>query len=120
WTGVLTQDQGGYAEEYFFNLQLRKDSDQLVGSARVGVGDIKAEMSLRATQKPDGSWRFEENKILRAQAPEHLEWCLKIYVLKLSYDDKNQLILTGPWWGFSPNNTCVPGKIRLKRPNKRV
>lgn len=120
WTGVLTQNSGGYAAEYEFSLQLSQYKDFVSGVARVSVNDIKSEINLTGTRLPNGSWRLEEDRINFSRQPEHLEWCLKTYEIRLSTSTSGKIMLIGPWWGFSKSASCIPGRIEVWRNGDRV
>ncbi len=120
WSGLLLQNEGGFADrfELFFNLE--QIGLSLKGTAFVKLGELQAEMKLSGFQTPDGSWRISEIGILRNnKAGLQVSWCLKEYDLRVDYHD-GELILTGPWWGNSEYGPCVPGSITLRRSRLKV
>ena len=119
WTGELLQNEGGIADRFEFSMQLIQNGIFLRGTAYVQLGEIWAEMKLSGFQLENGSWKLTETEILRAQKPESLSWCMKLYELRIGYT-KDGMTLHGPWWGSSEFGPCVPGSVRLKLKKKRV
>jgi hypothetical protein len=120
WSGVLTQNTGGYAAEYEFSLQLDQYKDFVSGVAKVSVNDIKSEINLTGRRLPNGSWRLEEDRINYSRQPDHLEWCLKTYEIRMSTSTSGKVMLIGPWWGFSKSASCIPGRIEVWRNGNRA
>ncbi len=115
WTGTLSQNQGGYAEQYDFFLHLEQKGKRVIGRAKVGVKEVQAEFSVIGTKQANGTWLFQEGELIVSQKPEFLEWCAKGYHLRLDYGPKGLLLLSGPWWGTATSGPCIPGNIRLQR-----
>ena len=120
WSGVLTQNSGGYASEYEFSLTLDQYENFVSGVARVSVNDIQSEINLTGTRLPNGSWRLEEDRINFSRQPKHLEWCLKTYEIRMSTSTSGKVMLIGPWWGFSKSASCIPGRIEVWRNGDRA
>lgn len=113
WTGVLTQDRGGFVPEYHFEMTLRQKDGQFTGSSYVSVRKIFARWSLQADFK-DGVLHFRETELGRHSQLEDLYWCLKEGKLYLKQVN-NRWVLYGSWSGNSDLGPCVPGKIRLEK-----
>lgn len=120
WEGVITQDEGGVAEEYTFKVFLKELEDgELRGRAFVTLekADIYAEMLISGVS--DGTYiSIIEEEILREKMIDNFFWCLKSYRLKLSAG--NKLRLEGRWSGDTPDGDCVPGAIQLEKSFPRV
>ncbi len=119
WSGELLQNEGGIADRFEFSMQLSQNGIFLKGTAHVKLGEIWAEMKLSGFQLANGSWKLTETEILRAQKPDDLSWCMKLYELRIGYT-KDGMTLHGPWWGNSKFGPCVPGSVRLKLKKKRA
>ncbi|THH41643.1 hypothetical protein [Neolewinella litorea] len=115
WTGLLLQNEGGFAEQFELYMNLEQIGLSVKGTAYVRLGELQAEMKVSGFQTPDGSWRISELEILRNnKAGLTVAWCLKEYDLRADYRD-GELVLTGPWWGNSEYGPCVPGSITLRK-----
>jgi len=119
WVGELTQNEGGIADKFEFSMQLRQNGMFMSGTSYVKLGEIWAEMELSGYQLANGSWKLTETKILRAQKPEDLSWCMKLYEVRAAYSPTG-MTLHGPWWGSSEFGPCIPGSVRLKLSKKRA
>ena len=117
WTGELLQNEGGIADRFEFTMQLWQNGIFLYGTAHVQLGEIWAEMKLSGFQLANGSWKLTETEILRAQKPDDLSWCMKLYELRIGYTTEG-MTLHGPWWGNSKFGPCVPGSVRLRMKKK--
>lgn len=117
WTGELLQNEGGIADRFEFTMQLWQNGIFLHGTAHVQLGEIWAEMKLSGFQLANGSWKLTETEILRAQKPDDLSWCMKLYELRIGYTAEG-MKLHGPWWGNSKFGPCVPGSVRLRMKKK--
>ena len=115
WSGLLLQNEGGFADKFELYFDLKQIGLSLRGTAFVQLGELQAEMEVSGFQRPDGSWRISETKILRNnKAGLQVSWCMKEYDLRVDYRN-GELILTGPWWGQSDYGPCIPGSITLRR-----
>lgn len=119
WVGALYQDAGGIADEFEFNMEIRQIGPSINGTSYVKLGDIWAEMEFSGFLQANGSWKINEFRVVRAEKPEALSWCMKRFLLTLGYT-KRGLLLSGPWWGNSQFGPCVPGSVRLERKTKRA
>jgi len=111
WTGVLTQDQGGFTPEYDFQMTLRLEKGHIRGTSHVSVRSIHANWTLEGSLE-GGVFHFQEQALGRHTDLDDLYWCLKEGSLQLKLIDY-QWVLYGHWWGQSDLGDCVPGKIRL-------
>lgn len=119
WTGVLTQNTGGYAPEYEFTLYLKQDGKQISGRSYVKFGEIHAEMKLKGQLVGDKAIHWEESEIISHWKHENMEWCYKeatLFIVAQGKEDK----LEGPWSGKTVDSDCIPGKIMLKRTSPRA
>ncbi len=117
WEGTLSQDEGGYAPLYKFSLYLEVRENYVNGRSFVSVlsGDINNEMEVMALWRKGDILFFRENRVLKSNKPDLLEWCYKSGELRLIRTLDGEWRLEGPWWGESLVGTCVPGFIRLKK-----
>lgn len=115
WSGLLLQNEGGFADQFELYMNLEQIGLGVKGTAFVKLGELEAEMRLSGYQTPDGSWRISEIEILRNnKGGLAVAWCMKEYDLRADYRD-GELVLTGPWWGNSEYGPCIPGSITLRK-----
>ena len=119
WVGVITQDEGGYRSEYYFELYLKRENKLITGRSYVYVDDIYAEMALSGFAVSEKVFHFTESKVVRARKLPNLEWCLKGGALKLERTGSGWE-LRGRWEGVSAGGNCIPGEIILKKVVPRV
>jgi hypothetical protein len=119
WTGIITQDEGGYRSEYGFELYLKKKGNLITGRSYVYVDNIYAEMSLSGFFVGSEMFHFTESRVMKSRDLPTLEWCLKGGELKLERNGKGW-ILSGRWQGVTPGGNCIPGEIILKKVVPRV
>lgn len=120
WSGKLYQQEGGYAETFGFTLQIDQDGYSASGVARVYIGELMGTFAFEAQREAGGTWLFREKEVVQSKKPDHLEWCIKEYRLKLKFTTDGSILLSGPWWGNSPGGACVPGHIVLRRGDPRA
>lgn len=120
WSGILSQQENGYAAEYDFSLQLEQTGDFVSGRAKVATGDIQGEFSVTGQRQANGSWVFTEERLIFSKKPSRLEWCNKRYELRVSVNSRGKIMLVGPWWGSTQAGACIPGRIEVWRPGNRV
>lgn len=118
WKGTLTQDPGGFAPVYDFELYLRQDGHKVSGRSFVAIGDIHAVMDLQG-EVIGNTLHFKETNIVQHWKREDMEWCYKQAGLTLSGQGK-QTRLEGPWRGNTGFSDCIPGKIYLKKAPPRA
>lgn len=121
WKGVITQDEGGYASEYKFELLLAREGDKnFSGRSYVSLEDIHATMEIKGELIGNQTFSFSEVKIIDEQSKEGMEWCYKSGFLILSQKD-NILQLEGPWSGKTQDDSrCIAGEIQLKKVSPRA
>lgn len=119
WVGELYQDAGGIAEKFEFSMQIRQIGPAVKGTTYVKLGEIWAEMEFSGFEQTNGSWKFTEFKVVRAEKPEALSWCMKRFNLTVDFTVEG-LILSGPWWGNSEFGPCIPGSVKLRKKEGRV
>ena len=117
WEGILTQNSGGYASEYHFGLILTIKKGYVDGRSFVFLetGEVSNEMELMGLWKTGDVLYFRENRILKSNKPEFLEWCYKSGELRLVREIDGKWRLEGPWWGESASGVCIPGFVRLTK-----
>lgn len=113
WKGTLTQEPGGFAPVYEFELYLRQDGNKVTGRSYVAIGSIYAVMDLKGVQEGN-TVHLTETNIVNNWKREDMEWCYKKADLTM-YIQGKQVKLEGPWSGNTGHNDCIPGKIYLKR-----
>jgi hypothetical protein len=118
WKGTLTQGPGGCYPQYFLELQINFNGDQLTGKAYDYYDKSHfIKMSFTGRYNPT-THRLVliENQILQADIPGECEACIKTYDLNYSKKD-NEEQLIGDWKGVysAKRLVCPPGQIRLKR-----
>ena len=113
WKGSLTQDPGGFAPVYEFELYLKQKGSKVTGRSYVAVGSIYAVMDLEGVVEGN-TVHWAETNIVNNWKREDMEWCYKKADLTLSVQGK-QIKLEGPWTGHTGSSECIPGKIYLKK-----
>lgn len=119
WVGELYQDAGGIADKFELSMEIRQIGLSVKGTSYVKLNDIWAEMEFSGYEQANGTWKLSEFKVVRAEKPEALSWCMKRYNLTLEYTASGK-VLSGPWWGNSEFGPCVPGSVRLRRKATKV
>lgn len=119
WVGELYQDAGGIADKFELSMQIRQIGPSIQGTSYVKLDGIWAEMEFSGYLQSNGSWKISEARVVRAEKPEALSWCMKRYLLTVNYT-RNGLQLNGPWWGDSEFGPCIPGSVRLEKKKKQV
>ena len=117
WKGKLYQNEGGIAPAFDFTMEIVQSGIFVRGKSYVKHGEIWAEMAFSGHQAPNGTLVLTETRVLRADKPDDLSWCMKEYELQGQYTQSG-MVLTGPWWGDSEFGPCVPGSVRLTRRTK--
>ena len=113
WKGTLTQESGGFAPVYEFELYLKQKGNTVTGRSYVAIGSIYAVMDLKGFL--DGNTvHLTETNIVQNWKREDMEWCYKKADLTL-YTSGKQMKLEGPWTGNTGQSECIPGKIYLKK-----
>ena len=122
WTGVITQNEGGYRSEYYFEFHVNEITDEGVvyGKTYVMVDSIFAKMTFTGRIENGTYLVFREDEITRSQKFDDMYWCLKSGQLVLERGEQGAWRLEGFWFGTSEIGVCIPGKIHLKRGEPRV
>lgn len=117
WNGVMTQDEGGVAGQYYFSLHLKQEGNKITGFSKVEL--FKGEKRIMYARKAlvgefDGKkLLFKETKILEQQMVFSTNLCLIQAKLDFVFD-KGALCLKGTWGGKTEDNSaCSPGKIKV-------
>jgi hypothetical protein len=120
WRGVITQNEGGYASEYQFELFLIKEGNKITGRSYVKLEEIYATMELKGELIGPTTLSFQEVKIVDETSREGMEWCFKQGFL--IFKNENGLYkLEGPWSGKTKQESpCIPGDIVLERVSPRA
>ena len=113
WKGTLTQDPGGFAPVYDFELYLKQEGGKVKGRSYVRIGSIYAVMELEGVLEVN-TVHLTETDIVKHWKRQDMEWCYKKADLTLYHQGK-QLKLEGPWSGNTGQNECIPGNIYLKK-----
>lgn len=113
WIGKLSQEQGGYLEEYTFEIFFQTDQDGLLaGKTYVRAPNVLGVFSF--TGKKRGQVLYLSEKELRhSRKPQDLSWCFKTMQLRLVQRNQ-QWFLEGPWQGNSDYGVCIPGWLSLR------
>ena len=114
WVGYNTQDdQSSYSSKYDFEIYLHQKDDQIQGRSYATIDSLYAEMIIQG--KWDGRYlHLQEVEVVRQQADDGMEWCIKSCRLQLIYDDDGYF-LEGSWTGSTSFSTCIPGRVYLKK-----
>ena len=98
WEGYITQDPGGLAQEYYFQVDLDILDEELVGTTTIRLldkPDVYGIMNMHG-KVTDEEISFEEDAILKQQIYTYAYWCLKEIQLKpVQLDGKT--VLQGKW-----------------------
>lgn len=119
WIGELYQDDGGIADKFEFGMEIRQIGPSIKGTTYVRLDGLWAEMKFDGVLQTNGSWKIKEYRVIRAQKPEELSWCMKRFELTVNFT-ADGLVVSGPWWGNSEYGPCIPGSVRMKRGVKRA
>ncbi|MCB0704710.1 MAG: hypothetical protein KDC34_05345 [Saprospiraceae bacterium] len=117
WVGTITQNEGGYRSEYYFEFHINEiDDDGLVyGKTFVKVDTIFAKMEFTGKIQSGVYLQFQESEILTDKKFVGMDWCLKRGQLIIRKDENEEFILEGYWQGKTSFSECIPGKILLRR-----
>lgn len=113
WIGTLTQEQGGYRDQYTFEIYFQTDENtQLAGTTYVWAPGVLGVFSFNGSKRGK-VYYITENELRYSRKPEDLSWCFKTMQLRLIYRGTDWY-LEGPWQGTSGYGTCIPGWLSLK------
>lgn len=116
WVGTLTQEAGGLASEYTFEVVINIENDSIKGYSTIELNGTKGKINLTGTI--DGLYvQIEEIRLASKDwTKENTSWCIKTMKLNLGFK-RGKFRLEGPWSGFSNKfkGRCSPGNIYLKK-----
>ena len=116
WVGTLSQNAGGYASNYYFEIEIIVKDKHVEGTSFVSLGDdIKGEFAFIGVWQRGNKLYLKENKVVKSQKPEELDWCYKTIELQLLQHRSGEWRLEGAWRGESLSGICVPGFVRLQK-----
>jgi hypothetical protein len=116
WVGTLTQNTGGYASSYYFELKIEVKDKHVEGTTFVSLGnEIMGEFAYIGVWQRGKKLFIKENRLLKSQKPEELDWCYKTIELQLFQHRSGEWRLEGAWRGESLSGICVPGYVRLQK-----
>ena len=119
WTGVITQDEGGYRSEYHFELRLWQEGDIVKGESRVAFDDSHATMTLEGKLMGKRVVYIKDTSIIDSKINAEFQWCMKS--LQLVYKKRGtKRRLEGKWQGNTAFATCIPGNILVYRNDDQV
>jgi hypothetical protein len=115
WNGVLKQEVGGAASDYYFQLNLIQKGEKISGTSKVYFIDkpqFYAVMRLKGTFKND-ILLLEEIRIIDKKGYKGMKWCIKKAKLHFTFK-KDGFCIAGTWSGSSTKDVvCVPGTIKM-------
>lgn len=113
WLGKLTQEQGGYRQEYDFEIYLIAVNDNsYTGRTYVYAPNVLGILSFNAQQQGAVLYLKEEG-LLESRKPSDLSWCFKTMQLR-RVKREGEWYLEGAWQGVSDYGICIPGWLSLK------
>lgn len=114
WVGKITQDEGGYAPNYTFEIFIKQNGNKINGRSYVFVDQIYASFEISGSIHSDIYLSLKDSELLDNRVNEGMEWCLKKYQLVFKIKD-GQYHLEGFWQGKTSFSTCIPGKVFLEK-----
>jgi len=118
WSGNLSQNEGGYLDDYHFEIYLIEKQDQYTGRTYVSAAGVEGVMSVSGVLRGNILY-LEEGKLLYSRKPSDLSWCFKRMQLRI-FKKAGEWQMEGPWQGQSAYGNCLPGWIALKRVTPRA
>ncbi len=113
WIGTLTQEQGGYRDQYTFEIYFQTDANgQLAGTTYVKAPSVLGVFSFTGSKRGNVYYIIEKD-LRYSRKPEDLSWCFKSMQLRLIQRGADWY-LEGPWQGTSGYGTCIPGWLSLR------
>lgn len=113
WLGYITQDPGGLADKYHFQVNLDLKGDNLEGTSTIAMLDdesIFGIMTLKG-EANNVSVSFNEQEIIKQNMYSFAYWCIKDIELQLVKRNGKE-VLVGSW----TSNQCPgTGEIVLER-----
>jgi hypothetical protein len=112
WMGKITQEEGGFAPDYIFEVYITQRGDKVKGRSYVYVDEIHASFDISGELNNEIYLELKDSDILNSKVNDGMEWCLKEY--QLVFKMKNGIPnLEGFWQGKTSFSTCIPGKVFL-------
>ncbi len=117
WNGVITQEEGGLSDEYYFSIYIQQKGSEITGFTKVELYQDKKRIFF-ARKKIKGTFDgknlfFKELEIVDQEMYSISNICLIEAKLKFVLD-KSALCLKGTWGGVTTKGaTCSPGKIKV-------
>lgn len=114
WLGKITQEEGGFAPDYTFEIYITQKGNKIKGRSYVYVDEIYASFDISGEINNEIYLELKDSDILENKVNDGMEWCLKKYqlVFKMKNGTPN---LEGFWQGKTSFSTCIPGKVFLKK-----
>ncbi len=117
WNGIITQESGGIAGQYYFSLHLKQEGKLITGFSKVELyeGDKQIMFARKSLEGIfDGKTLiFKEIDIIEQKMLMTTSLCLTQGKLNLVID-KSALCLKGTWGGKTKENGyCAPGEIKV-------
>ncbi|MBR9919189.1 MAG: hypothetical protein GYB31_00005 [Bacteroidetes bacterium] len=122
WVGEITQNEGGYRSDYYFEFHVQEITDDGVvnGKTYVKVDSIFATMDFSGRIQSGVYLQFAEKEIINSKKFEGMDWCIKRGQLMLIKVEEGVFRLEGYWQGQTEVSSCIPGKIHLKKGKPRA
>ncbi len=114
WLGKITQEEGGFAPDYTFEIYITQKGNKIKGRSYVYVDEIYASFDISGEVNNEIYLELKDSEILDNKVNDGMEWCLKKYQLVFKVK-KGILSLEGFWQGKTSFSTCIPGKVLLKK-----
>ncbi|MEM6963869.1 MAG: hypothetical protein AAF573_03820 [Bacteroidota bacterium] len=114
WVGKVTQEEGGYAPSYTFEIFIKHEGNKIEGRSYVFVDQIYASFEMSGSIHSGIYLSLKDSELLDNKVNEGMEWCLKKYQLVLKVKD-GKYHLEGFWQGKTSFSTCIPGKVFLEK-----
>ncbi len=119
WNGVISQDEGGLSDQYYFSFVFKQKGTKVTGFSKVELFQGKKRV-LYARKKLEGTFDgktliFKELEIVEQEAntATNTNICLINGKLKFAWD-KSTLCLMGTWGGTTTaGQVCSPGTIKV-------
>lgn len=119
WSGKITQEEGGFAPDYTFEIYITQDGNKIKGRSYVYVDEIYASFDILGEVNNEIYLSLRDNEILDNKVNDGMEWCLKKYQLVFKIK-KGISSLEGFWQGKTSFSNCIPGKVFLKKQAPRA
>ena len=114
WVGTITQEEGGVAPAFDFELFFVQKGKKLTGRSYVYFDGKYAVMDIVGTFLDDQTLIFNETKMIDFHELENMSWCIKGGRLKVLSGTQTWR-LEGNWQGYTDFGPCVPGRIFLQK-----